>query len=572
MTKLITKVMFLILMTSKLLAEDLPRIQMDVYDHVSKATSVVEVLGNSRGSGVLVIMDGNIVIVTNSHNLQGKSSAMINLPVRFVHYFILQPIQMKSTNLRFQGMSKVMYDFPLSDVAILEFPEVSMRPEDRAMIYQYAYSNGVLSAKKGWEPGNRSIGFGDTVSAVLQGQASSIKALEGYKGSSVPDRFISGDDKSIWAIPIYGKPGFSGGAYYRSGVLAGLVTKINLAGEPVAFATPFSKVAKLIYTPNDFEKNFSWENELMIYRNNDRVVSVNPLGNGWFGNGGDLLEVDDTISGDNNPNYWRLEVHTAFTNRIVTTWDPFAYRPGHFKVNDENVGFIRVKGKTKNSDLFSIPSLASFLYSERKGEKQTFMRTTPLNLAVLKEARLTRKNNINYGRLYTRDYKDNAYKIYNLRYSNVNGAQLLKPMSDKRWAPKEKYNRWSGPKPILEMDADVVVDNEGYFSNIPFSTKISDKNIFDVKVPGSFLKTQSMVYLSAPNDLSQVVLRIGKGNESSEIILKPVEFNSPNSLVFKSDDGAHRVIYMYANNDLTKLCKIYFETENTLMEFWTSEI
>ncbi|MBY0415596.1 MAG: hypothetical protein K2Q18_15590, partial [Bdellovibrionales bacterium] len=42
------------------------------YENMSKAMSVVEVLGDGKGSGVLVVMDEKVVVVTNSHILQGK--------------------------------------------------------------------------------------------------------------------------------------------------------------------------------------------------------------------------------------------------------------------------------------------------------------------------------------------------------------------------------------------------------------------------------------------------------------------------------------------------------------------
>ncbi|MBY0413480.1 MAG: hypothetical protein K2Q18_04915, partial [Bdellovibrionales bacterium] len=281
-------VLFSLIFATSLYAQELPRIQFDTYRNATDSLSVVEVLGSVRGSGVLVLLDGKIVIVTNSHNLQGNDSAMVTLPRRFSRYFILEPIQWKEGNIGFQGMAKVLHDFPLSDVAILSLPEENMSLEQKALIFEYARTNGGFFRKEGWIAGQRSLDFGDSISAVLKGQPTQIQALEGFKGSKVPDTFISGDGEPIWVIPVFAKPGVSGGAYYQGGILTGLVTKISLAGEPVAFATPFTKIAKLLYSADNHEKLVSWENGLMVYKGKDKTVTMNPLGNGWIGNGGEL--------------------------------------------------------------------------------------------------------------------------------------------------------------------------------------------------------------------------------------------------------------------------------------------
>lgn len=96
--------------------------------------------------------------------------------------------------------------------------------------------------------------------------------------SSVPDTFISGDGNPIWAIPLFAKPGVSGGGYYRNGNLQGLVTKISLAGEPIALATPFTKIAKLIFSNHEVENSVSWDNELMIYKGKNQTIAIQTTG------------------------------------------------------------------------------------------------------------------------------------------------------------------------------------------------------------------------------------------------------------------------------------------------------
>lgn len=572
MTKFIAYIAFLLTISTTSFGYDYNSIELNTSDNVTKAVTTVEVLGSTKGSGVLVVMDNKVVIVTNSHNLQGKTSALITLARHDFYYFASSPtFEMKNGNISFKGVAKVIYDFPLSDVAILELPE-GIIPEQLALITKYALTNGVFSAEKGWSPSNRSLSFFEVVTAVLNGKPTVIEAIPGFKAGEAPDTFISGDGGSIWAIPIYGKPGVSGGGFYRRGVLTGLVTKISLAGEPIAIATPFTKIAKLLYSTPAIEKQVTWENGLVVYNNKGKTIALNPLRNGWMGNGGELLEIDDSKTGDSNPDYWRLQIMTAASSRVITTWDPFVYRPGEFNVNEENISFMKVKTKSflKTTETYQNPSLASFIANESKGNEPTFLTNAPQNLAVLKEARLKQKTNINYARLYTHDYRDNYYKIYDLRHTTVNGAQPIKPMSKDRWAPRQIYNPLAGPRPLFEMDGAVTVDKDGYFYNIPFSTKISESNIFDIKLLGSFFGVGGSVFLTAPTDLTKVSLKFVNNQETQEIILKPVEFNSANSMVFKSPDGAYRVIYLYANVDLTQLARIYFASQDTLIELWAN--
>lgn len=553
--------------TSNLFADEYPRIQFLMHSNSSEASSVVEVLGSGKGSGVLVVMDGKPVIITNSHNLQGKSSAMVTLPRRKAQYFKHDPeIEMRDEYLSFEGIAKVLYDFPLSDVTVLTVPEGLSR-DQMNIINAYALENGVLSAKKGWEANKYSMGNGDVIAAVLNGKSTSIEGLDGFTAGTTPDLFISGDGNPILIIPIFAKPGVSGGGYYKNGVLQGLVTKISLAGEPIALATPFTKIAKLIYSPDKVEKKVAWDNGLMVYQAEDRTVSANPLASGWLGNGGELVEIDESASGDTNPNYWRLQVNSWGYNKIITTWDPFVYRPGQFKINQQNVSFIKVKSKSffKTVERFQIPTLASFVASEKKGDQQTLLSNTPQNIQMLKEARLQKKPNINFGRLYKNNYADKYFQIFNIRINNHNGAQPLIPASKDRWAAAPKYNRWFAPEPIIIMDGKVHVDPDGYFFNMPFSTKISDSTIFDLKINGSHLNLPGNAFLKGAADLSQVSVRVSDGEE---IILKSTQANSPNSLVFKSEDGAFRAIYIYSNDDLTNLARIYIESESALIELW----
>jgi hypothetical protein len=146
---------------------------------------------------------------------------------------------------------------------------------------------------------------------------------------------------------------------------------------------------------------------------------------------------------------------------------------------------------------------------------------------------------------------------------NSNGAQPLSPNS----AESSRFSSWFMPKPFVIMDRRGSLDSAGYYFGIPFASKFSDSTIFDLKIQGDFLNLPGTAILKGSADLSQISLRM---NDDQEIIMKPTQANSPNSLVFKSEDGAFRAIYLYSNDDLTNLARIYIESESVLIELWAN--
>jgi hypothetical protein len=146
---------------------------------------------------------------------------------------------------------------------------------------------------------------------------------------------------------------------------------------------------------------------------------------------------------------------------------------------------------------------------------------------------------------------------------NSNGAQPLSPNS----AESSRFSSWFMPKPFVIMDRRDSIDSAGYYFGIPFSSKFSNNTIFDLKIQDEFLNLPGTAILKGSADLSQISLRV---NDDQEIIMLPTQANSPNSLVFKSEDGAFRAIYLYSNDDLTNLARIYVESESTLIELWAN--
>lgn len=563
MKKLITSALILFAMSSNSFAgryngitmADLKDPKLKFVSNVFEGLSVVEVLAAGKGSGVLVLLDGKVVVITNSHNLQGRKTALVTQPRNFVNGYYFPNYRNKYVG--FKGMAKVLYDFPLSDVAVLDLPENDIDEEEKALLKEYALLNGAITSDKGWTPSSTETGR-ESVVAVLEGKPTELKGLDRLRGSQIKDSYISGDGSLIWAAPIYTKPGVSGGAYYRGYVLEGLVTKISLSAEPIVFATPFSKVAKLINSPDPIEKQVHWEDGQMVYEGNGKTVVLNPLGNGWLGNGGELVHLGQEEREDSNPNYWRIQARTFYKLETISTWDPFVYRPGNFMVNDNKVSFVRVKSKgLKSGDLFRIPTLASFIASERAKEEQTLLKNTTQNLELLKQARLKRKTNLGRGRVYTFDKERSYFKLSSM---NMEGDKFAKDGVSLSFE-------------VRHADRDRYIYKNDFFS---IGAKFSDSTIFDIRLSSQIIGYGKLMTMTAPSDLSKVTLNIVEldnviGNDKTverDVVLYPEEFNSPQSLVFKSEDGLHKAIFMYANEDLTKLGRVYVLSGDVLVELW----
>lgn len=527
-------------------------------ENVTKSMSVVEVLGALKGTGVIIFLDGKPVIITNSHNIQGKKSVGIRLSQRHIKYLkVTFPPTSIGTAFEYSGKANVLMDFPLSDFAVLSFPE-NLSKEERNAIAMYARSNGEIVKNK-WYPKKTADIFHESISAVLDGVPTSLSVVAPFKGRLIADNLISGDGQNIWLIPIYARPGVSGGAYYRAGKLEGLVTKISLSAEPMALATPFETIAKTLYDSkkSEREKKAIWDNGHLIFNDQNNTIIVSPTGNGGLGgetgNGG--LGGETGNGGGSNSAFWKLVVSDVNGAHSIKTWNPFIYRSSIFHFNGETISVIDTKGQ------FQLPSLPLYLFNEENNKEQALLVHTEETISRLHTKRLQNIPNLTFGRLYLFNEEKNYYSIY------------------KDNSPGEHFDGTQR----LERKNDLKMDSDGYLNALPYSKGFSPETILDIKIRGNHLLgkkeepgTVVETIIQGTADLEEVkiktIKKIKNDFKVSEIVLKDANFNSLGTKVFTSKDNSYSAAYIYASDDLSKLEKVYIKSDSVLMEFWVEGV
>ena len=529
------------------------------YENATRAQSVVEVLGTLKGSGVLTYLDQKPIVITNSHVLQGRKTARVTLHKRYLNKMEIENKEIVSNEIYVPFSLtldlQVIHDFPFTDFSILAFPE-SLTKTQKAVVEYYASKNGgfcltTSRCKKGWHyPKKPSYEFSDNIAAVLDGKPTATKVFASTPSTShkvntrsVPDEFT---------VPVYAKPGVSGGAYYQQGVLMGLVTKVSLTGEPYTIATSFRKIGDVLAKPNTLEQNTRWseKGQLIIQQGPEEIIlqTGSNAGGGETGHGGG----ETGHGGDGiNSQYWNLEIPDATGRHLITTWNPMFQRYSSFKINGEETYVLKVQNK------YVIPTFEK--YQSNKKKLDLLIRNEQ-NLSVLENERVSKPFEMNQARYYSYDKTKNIYsvhKFYDWQAGLFPGAQYLLPNKDGKWSKNTRYFfSASGKNP----------DADGYYVNVHFSAKRTDGLILDIIFnPSEEPKLKYSIKANA--DLKQISI----ASDGKEQILERTPFHSPGTLLFENQDKTIKAVYTYDSDDLLSVQKVFIQTQDYLIELGSGE-
>lgn len=197
------------------------------------ANSIVAVHSALYGTGTLFLYDLQPVILTSSHLLQGNTTATITLDHQ-------------------TGVSKALFDSPADDIALLSVPDTF---DAQTVLSLKKRTAGAICSKETMQDGRcflaafrSSSGYTDDhVDFAEGGKSRAVALISPWTASSDLDFFVSGSYQNILSLPIYLRPGSSGGAYYHNGVFAGLVTEVSASGEALAYAIPIEGIESVIY-------------------------------------------------------------------------------------------------------------------------------------------------------------------------------------------------------------------------------------------------------------------------------------------------------------------------------------
>lgn len=539
------------------------------YRHGNAANkqSVVEVLGTLQGSGLLVMLDQEPVVITNSHVLQGRNKARVRIAPRQISVIATEAEEGRFSRGGFRQFSMdleltVTKDFPYTDFAILSFPSTITKLE-KDILWYYAAKNGgfclnLPRCKKGYHyPQKHDDESKDSIVAVLGGKPTSLNIVTNKYATSyqvnttfVPDEFT---------IPVYARPGVSGGGYYQQGILQGLVTKVSLIGQPLTIATSMKKIGEVLVKSQEIDKNTHWSDDgrlVIQYENQEIIFRTGPNAGGETGHGGG----ETGHGGDGQTSqYWNLEVPDASGENKITTWNPMYQRHSSFHINGEEAFLFRINKK------LVIPTFEKYLTHKKK---DVLLRNKE-NLAILDAERVKAPFEMNQARYFIFDRAKDLYSIERLYYwpspfsekefysndqtSLFPGAQFILPDQNGKWHKEAKhFFPANGKKP----------NAEGYYENVAFSAKRTKGLLLDIIF--SPIDTENEKYtIKANADLQSV--RVTHANQ--EYLLKRTELRSPGAVLFESTDKSMKVIYAYDSENLTAVERVFIQLPNYLLEF-----
>jgi hypothetical protein len=402
-------------------------------NQLSPLNSVVKVLGTSSvGSGTLVSLGGEAVILTNSHILKGEKEAFVSLPEFELNIALKKYQFFKNTKIAFSGLAKVLLDFPSLDLTVLKLPNIYDN-EIAKVISDLANSNARFC------PGCKQISCGDDIKILSDDSYSGIAAVLDDKVSDIPlpklngyvvgtfnvlrdhpDSFLTSQRWRSMSIALFARPGVSGGALFQFSNFCGIITKVSTSLTAKTYAIPRPAINQLLnesYFNKDFSKipTAEWlknqagkiylrhyfryedsqniEKEVTIDINNgdgDRASSAGGSiangggsianGGGSIANGGGSIANGGSELGGLSHPFLKLNFfgHHRFGFQQIETANPFHFNDDIMKINNEPVSYISISAtgftglleSIANSKLKMTPTLTNFMWSAKTQGKK----------------------------------------------------------------------------------------------------------------------------------------------------------------------------------------------------------
>ena len=565
-------------------------------DNSSTGLTVVEVKATLKGSGIILLLDGRPVILTNSHNIQGKKVATIRIPSLMVKYLDQVKVSYTDEDIELTEKVSVIIENPLYDFAFLDFPkslpERLLKPLTIMAKMNGEFCISSMKCKKGWNESKKMLSsYESNIAAVLDGKRFVAKLIRSVQAKKINDTFITGEKIRIYSIPVFARPGVSGGAYYDHGHLKGLLTKISLSGMAETFAMPLDEIGRVL--SQSIEPQGKWENGSLILNSGRDEIIVKPRANGGgetgngggetgngggetgngggeTGNGGGETSNGggetgngggETGNGGGGPlsnHYWSLVFPRTLGSNEITTWNPFVRRPGEFILNNQNVALLKV-GNT-----FQAPSFATYRNNQINGKKQIPLAGTSSQMAEIEQLRQNDIPGAICGRssIYNRTNKKFLVNTGIQTTAGDDGVLFVLP-DEKGKFPKQfkDYN----PIAIIDVPA-TWIDDEGWNRSSFTAARRSpslllDLVVTDFRVPIGRNDGPNGVKIQVEQDLSEITIQ--------DVVLKRLPSHSVTTISFQK--GNSKAALLYDPMNLGKLEKAFFLHENLLLEIGRCE-
>ena len=176
----------------------------------ARAQRVVQVSSELKGSGVLILVGSEPMVLTASHLLKGRKSAEIFLPARgfTVAKIATGAPTLQSWTLQVRGQGTVVRDYPAYDFALLRLP-ADLLDRDREALAHYASLNAQI-CPLGLDECTKELNWssdialaGNRVDGLINGVGISTDVENGFQASPEADYYVSGLLRWVRLVPSF---------------------------------------------------------------------------------------------------------------------------------------------------------------------------------------------------------------------------------------------------------------------------------------------------------------------------------------------------------------------------------
>ena len=571
---------------------------------------VVEVAGHLLGSGTIILLNREPVILTSSHVLQGDKIASVRL---FDQKVIKLP---------------VIKDWPIFDMAVigLDAKGVDGRPLITHSQKQYLKSiaaDGFCNQNDKADKADclaktyvnfrtlSELDFEHHVRLVFSenGVTRNVDSLTPQQNAwLLKDIFISGYYGSVFVAPIYLRPGSSGGALFCGKFFCGLITKVSASAEPMTLSITGDNIQAAIESPMPVGEWIATpKGRILKWKNGENTLTTGTVsdnfasaggelsngggelsnGGGELGNGGgelsngggELSNGGGSRSKKVSNRYWQMKVKEGFYksdgphlywiygDRDVETLNPFLETHSSVTLNGAPIAFMDIQQNPPAPEhIFMSASLAIFNYytNEKHAKAVNSYHSTPEAAKILA---FTRKEYpapvLKFARLYSVD-TETHFTLLNNNCNTTAGdnAEALSAEYD-----RVGYNPTTvqdSPHACLDKWKDYRVDKTGFSVAHPFRVKLDPNLAVDVKFNDEANKEyevridkhlQAISFVSAAGTLNLVP---DLSRASSIVMYRDTLGKSPVTAVA-----------IYDTDNINNLSRIFIKTQGRLLEFLT---
>lgn len=521
--------------------------------------AVVGVNGKMRGTGTVIFVDDQVLVLTNSHLIQGATDILVEVPSQELSVIDVGSSRLRKINVNEDRYLKarLVFDDPILDFSLLSINDV-FSENTKISLNISAHRNGrICTGKlKDCQPGFYSyvpsFGFRDNqIVAMIDGRPKNISLVLGGTVGLEEDLFIAGQSGKVRTIPAYTRPGVSGGAFYLNGRLDSLVTKVSYSMNPLVVATPLSKIADRLSgklnSPYAEWIQSKGKSRLRIALGKDTIevfsqgIGIGNAGDGGTtGNGGDQggttgnggEKTGEDIKTNPNSKYIKIWQSTTFGNTAIVL-NPFWQESHAVTVNGKDVQVIEVIDTLDSSNkFFQSPTLANILFYYHHSHRYKVTYHYPDSLVYQKTV-LPKRDQI--------DQQVLKFRFFRQLFDGSGKFELINPRLD-----------------AVESISDTRKTSSDLFAislNLAQSIEIMN------------LKYVENIHIKMSNDRKRIDLVLEEFNQNNSI---PITLHSKESSLerdtFKSNDGSVKAVILYEPSDLVKINRIFVMVGPLLIE------